>query len=89
MRGSRAAAPKVGLKPERADFRPEMADSRPGRADLRPERADFRPERADFKPERAGGRQTNKQTDKLTKVPLSSTGLCSLCSRCPKTLDSQ
>ena len=59
MRGSRAAAPKGGLKPERADFRPEMADLRPGRADLRPERADFRPERA------WGGTdgQTNGRTD--------------------------
>ena len=81
------------LRPEICPLRSEISPLRPSqafclpfqpeRADFRPESLDFRPERTDFRPERAWGRQTDRQTNGRTKVPLCSTGHCSLWGSCP------
>ena len=72
------------LRPERLNFRLERLDSSPKRLDLRPKRPDLRSKMPDLRPEGPDEGGTNERTNGRTKVPLCSTGLRPLRSRCPK-----
>ena len=84
MRLARAKWPDFGpkwpnIRPVRPDLRFWKPDLRPV---LRPERPDLGPER----PDRGGGKRTNEQTNKQTKVPLYSAGFHPLWGCCSKNV---